>query len=148
VAIQFGASLEGAEEFRRQLRQMSSGARREAVVKAATAMGELLLPKVLERVPVESGTLRDAYEVQVSATKDFEAVATVGADPKKLEARGRYSDGSGKRAPYDRFVEYGTVHAPAQPHLRPAFDEASQQAADAGIGEFELFLDEQVGEAA
>ena len=37
----------------------------------------------------------------------------------------------GKDAFYARFVEFGTVHAPAQPFIGPGFDASKEQAAQA-----------------
>jgi len=54
-------------------------------------------------VPVDTGTLRDS--IQVGSYDAEGATVEVGA-------------------PYAAAVEFGTVHAPAQPYLHPAMDEA------------------------
>lgn len=65
---------------------------------------ELLQREIQDRAPVETGHLRNSYDTHVEDT---------GAG-----AKGRvWSD-----VPYAAHQEYGTVHQPGTPHVRPAIE--------------------------
>lgn len=126
----FQVSVEGAAEFRAKLRQLAEDARKKLVENAARAAGESLLPRVRERVPVDTGTAKENLTMTVKSSRDGEATAIIRP---------------GKRGWYLKFFEYGTKKMPAQPVFGPAFDTHGAQAADAAIGSFESGLEEVVG---
>jgi HK97 gp10 family phage protein len=126
----FQVSLDGAAEFRAALRQITDDAQKKLVERAAKAAGELMLPRVRERVPVRTGTARDHLQMTVKVTRPGEASAHIRP---------------GKRGWYLKFFEYGTVKMAAQPVFGPAFDANADAAAGAAIGEFESGLEEVLG---
>lgn len=103
-----------------------------ALRKGLTAGGQVMLDAVKSLTPVakkgtpqrEPGELRDAMKIKVQLKAKEEAgYAIIGAEYKK-------EDGNQSPGVYDKFVEFGSVHGPAQPHMRPGFDEAKQAALD------------------
>ncbi len=103
-----------------------------ALRKGLMAGGQVLLESVKALTPVakkgtpqrEPGELRDAMKVKIQLKPKEEAgYAVIGAEYKK-------EDGNQSPGVYDKFVEFGSVHGPAQPHMRPGFDASKQKALD------------------
>ena len=76
----------------------------DRLLEAVTELGERIADGAKDRVPVETGALRDAIHVVV---KDDQEVAVVAGD---------------NVAFYGHMVENGTVKAPPHPFLVPAFE--------------------------
>lgn len=75
----------------------------DRLLEAATEIGERVAEGARERVPVDTGSLRDAIHVEA----DSEGVRVIAGD----------SD-----AFYGHIVEHGGAKTPAQPFLTPAFE--------------------------
>ena len=75
---------------------------------------DLIAERAKERVPVETGHLRDA--IHVSDASGFGAGFTVLAGDTE--------------AFYGHLVEFGTVHSSAEPFLVPALEESKDQVAE------------------
>lgn len=75
----------------------------DKLLEGVTALAEQIAEGARERVPVETGALRDAIHVRV----EDDQVAVVAGD---------------NMAFYGHMVENGTVKAPAHPFLVPAFE--------------------------
>ena len=69
-----------------------------AVEDAIKAIADDVLEDAKRRAPVETGRLRDSIELVIVGSTAYIRVG----------------------APYAKFVEFGAVHAPAHPFLRPA----------------------------
>jgi HK97 gp10 family phage protein len=72
---------------------------------AVEEVAERIVEGAQERVPVDSGELRDAIHVE--------------SDRERKEVRVVAGDND---AFYGHLVEYGTTHTPARPFLTPAFE--------------------------
>jgi HK97 gp10 family phage protein len=100
-------TLTGLEEARRQLRRIvpivereSSQGRRNSAARTRDSARAF--------APVRTGALRDA----ITLVDDGPSSTTVGV--------------TGAPSLYAHFPEYGTVHIPAQPFMRPAADQERQ----------------------
>jgi HK97 gp10 family phage protein len=86
------------------------------------------------KAPVRTGNLQAAIVTKRMAESDITAEYVVTARRGKtrdIKAAKSGKGSLGKDAFYLRFVEFGTVHMPAQPVLRPALAENIQAATDA-----------------
>ena len=86
-----------------------------AVEAAAKAGAEQVAEAARQRVPVDTGKLRDAIHTQT-------------------DADGSWVIAGNKKAFYGHIVEHGSVHTPPHPFLVPAFEE-TRGAIEAEIGE-------------
>jgi HK97 gp10 family phage protein len=102
------------------------------IARAATAAGAAVIRKAAQaKVPVDTGNLKKNVIVKRlpkgESSLTSEHIVTV--------RQGKLTDkqkGSGLQdAFYGRFVEFGTAKMPAQPFMRPAFDEKKQEAVEA-----------------
>lgn len=127
--------VDGLRELGERLRKLGSpGAQRiaNAMTGAAAQVIKKRARRNIEASPsIETGSLRDAVIVKKvpksQTTLTSEHIVTV-------RGRGKVSKKTGKKqpeAPHGALVEFGTVHMPAEPYLRPAIDEGRQEAVDA-----------------
>lgn len=114
-------TLEGFEPLQaalRRLPELVASMSADAVQRSSFAIAQ----HAKARVPVRSGALKRnitaTTRVSTSRTRGLTGAVGLSAEP-----------GSGSRGKpptvYWRFVEFGTVHHPAQPFFRPAADEES-----------------------
>ena len=98
----------------------------------ATAAGAGVARKAIKaRAPVDSGNLRAAIimkRVKGSALTEEYVVAVRKGKTRDAKAGKRGEGRQGKDAFYAGFNEFGTVKAPAQPFVRPGFEESVQPA--------------------
>jgi HK97 gp10 family phage protein len=106
---------------------------RKVVRQGLMAAADVVLGAVKARTPVlqkgtpqrRPGELRDAMTKKIRMSpKEESGEVVIGAEYKK-------ADGSQSPGVYDKFVEFGSVHNVAKPHMRPGFDESKQAALDA-----------------
>lgn len=121
--------IEGLKGVEDALAQAGQKLAKRAVRKGLVAGGNVLLDAIRPKVPVllkgtpqkRPGELRDSLAMKVKLSpKEESGVVVIGPEYKKAE--GRQSPGV-----YGLLVELG-LHGPAQPFMRPGFDEASKQA--------------------
>jgi HK97 gp10 family phage protein len=106
---------------------------KKALRKALRAGGQIFIDQAKQRAPVlvkgtpqrRPGELRDSIKgiVKMSPKQESGRI-TVGPTYGKSERR----DSPGL---YGLFVEFGTRYMPAQPYMRPAFDQNARRALDA-----------------
>ncbi len=101
--------ISGFKELERKLARMARTFSERRNKQTARQGAEILLGEMQSLVAVRTGALRDSLAI-------VENDATVMVGP----VRG----GAGSRA---HFVEFGTVNMPAQPFIRPAFDNIEGQ---------------------
>lgn len=116
--------LENHERVLRMLRGMD-GELKERVVDALLKGGEIVAEEARQRVPVDTGRLRDS--IKVKEKKNRQAVQHVGvtveadypanAGVRKTSTR---KQKAGSKEYYAFAVEYGTRHMDARPFLNPA----------------------------
>jgi HK97 gp10 family phage protein len=111
----------GPKLAKRAMRKcLNAGA--DALVAAAKAKAPILKEGTPQRRP---GELRDSIVKKVKLSPKEEAgIVVIGPEYKK-------ADGQQSPGLYGMFVEFGSEHGPAQPYLRPGFDEANKPALDA-----------------
>ena len=118
---ELGKRMKGlSEDVNKKIARASTGAGASVIKKAATAKvprdtGNLAKNVIAKRIPPGETALTSEHIVTVRQGKLTEK-----------------QKGSGLQdAFYGRFVEFGTVNMPAQPFLRPAFDENKERAIQA-----------------
>lgn len=121
--------IEGLKEIEDALASAGPKLARSAVRKALHAGGQVFLNRAKTRAPVlaqatpqrQPGELRDAIaEVDRMDARKQRGRARIGL---KYSKKGAQDPGV-----YGLFVEFGTKNMPAQPYMRPAYDEAKQEA--------------------
>lgn len=102
------------------------------IARAATAAGAVVIRNAAQqKVPVLTGNLKKNIIVkripkgEASLTSEHIVTVRQGKLTKKQRAAGLGD------AFYGRFVEYGTARMPAQPFLRPAYDQNKEKAVQA-----------------
>jgi len=87
----------------------------EVMCKAATEEeAEEILADIRDRAPVDTGTLRDGYHIRHD---EFSGFGGEDSDEYFISTEVRYAP----------FVEFGTVHNAAQPHVLPAVEAGRQR---------------------
>ena len=122
--------LKGVEDA---LAQAGPKLAKRALRKALKAGGDLLVASARSRAPLlkvatkrrQPGELRDSIGMKIVLSAKQES-GTVTIGPLKDKAKGKDSPGT-----WGMFVEFGSVHGPAQPFMRPGFDSSSQAALEA-----------------
>jgi HK97 gp10 family phage protein len=119
------------EAFRRISHDMQIRAGRSATGAAATPIKRRAIRNIKSSPSVETGALSKSVIVkrlpkQQTPPDTSEHIVTVRGRGKKLKS-GRVQDS----APHASKVEFGTVHMPAEPFLRPALDAGKGEAVEA-----------------
>lgn len=123
---ELGAKMRGlSEKVNKSIAASATGAAAKIVKQAAVA-------NVVRSPSVATGSLRDALIVKKAPRG--EAGGLTSAHYVTVRGRGKPRKNSKRKqsiAPHAHFVEFGTVHMPAEPFLRPALDQNLQRATDA-----------------
>lgn len=159
--------VSGLAEIEQKLLQLAPKLARRHLAKAVRAGSNILRDLAKGKVPVKTGALRDRITARVRPSKDGKkVVGTIGilyASPQgkstlttlftgkgafKKEKTGIHAavagDNTQQPGVYGMFLELGTEHAPAQPWLRPAFDEGGQLAIQEAVDELRDGLEDSV----
>jgi HK97 gp10 family phage protein len=113
-------TIEGLPELKRKLQNMSEEMRQAKLETAVLAGGQLIKNEAQVRVPVLTGTLRRSITVQISESNATSASAAIGTN---LAYAARIEFGFNGRDSRGRLYSQ-----PAQPYLRPAFDQERENA--------------------
>lgn len=127
--------VDGLAELGRRLSTLKSDmalkAARSATGAAAQVIKKTAVLKIDSNPSIETGSMRGAVIVKRlpkgESNLTSEHIVTV-------RGRGKTSKKTGikqKDAPYAHYVEFGTVNMPAEPFLRPAFDQNKETAVQA-----------------
>lgn len=117
----------GAENLRDKFVAMTEQARRDVLEQSVPAATDIPMQKIIDRAPEGDGTggYWKAKGVAGHHMKNDVSKETVEhTEDRMVQAIQISGDGF-----YWRFVEFGTVHAPAHPFIRPAFTSTRTQAA-------------------
>lgn len=134
--------VKGLRELGEAMRTLSDDINKKVSRQAVAAGAKLVRDDARRRAPRDSGNLQAAIVMKnltrTKLTARYVVATRSGktADVKAGKAAARSGDKAqrrlvGKDAFYGAFVEFGTVKAPAQPFMRPAFEENQQAALDA-----------------
>lgn len=119
--VKSGVSIEGLPELERALARLGDNLAGEILSKAVGDGAEVFAELMRALAPEKSGDLRDSIVTQ--EMKREPGSAEWGAGPGRLK-RGAPAEGF-----HGMFQELGTVYMPAQPFIRPSFDEGKDEAA-------------------
>lgn len=124
--MEIKVDVKGLQGIEDALAQAGPKIARASIRKGLIEGGQVMLDAVKALTPVmvegtlqrEPGELRDAMAIKVKlSAKEESGYAIIGAEYKK-------EDGDQSPGVWDRFVEFGSVHGSAQPHMRPGFDQS------------------------
>ncbi len=107
--------IEGMDEVIKLVEQLGNAAA-EALDKASTAGAEIVLAAAKQKVPVDTGLLRDSLTLKKSKVR-------------KPHIKSEHVVTRGKGVEHFAPVELGTSKMKAQPFLRPAIDENKKSVA-------------------
>lgn len=140
------ARVEGLSAIAAKMRKLSAEvnqkAARQATAAAARVIKKATVAKIVTNPSIDTGSLRDA--VIVKKLPKGESEGATSAHIVTFRGRGKAYNKKGQRiarAPHARFVEFGTVNMPAEPMLRPAFDNGKEKALDAMVGKLRSAVD-------
>ena len=142
----FDIDIYGLEEIDDRLNQYSKGFAKMCVQRGVAAGGAVLKAAAAERAPVMAQASPNRQPGELRDSIDFLFDADNGNDPSRVGGTisPMYDRSEGWDSPgvWGKFVEYGSVHGPAQPFMRPAVDEEGMDAIDVCIAETGAAMDE------
>lgn len=126
--------VSGLRELGQQMRALGADMAGK-VARQATAAGAGVPRKAIKaRAPKDTGNLQAAIVMKRVRDTQLSAeyvVAVRKGKTRDVKAAKRGEGRLGKDAFYARFPEFGTVKMPAQPFIRPGFEESVQPATEA-----------------
>lgn len=152
--------FEGLAELQKNLDQFTRATQRRVVQRALIKAAAPIADAAKTLAPVDSGDLRDSIIIRARSVKDSGKDAyhqTLRAGGSKSDAVSALRDarranptdvgavqviiGPTADIRYAGLVEFGTIHAHAQPFMRPAFSANSQRALSLVAGEMKLEIE-------
>lgn len=131
MASSVTVKVEGLRELGERMKGLSEDMNNR-IARAATAAGAVVIRDAAkQKAPVRTGNLKKNIIVkrlpkgESSLTSEHIVTVRKGKLTKKQQASGLND------AFYAQFVEYGTAKMPAQPFLRPAYDQNKEKAVQA-----------------
>lgn len=118
------SEVSGLSDLQRQLGALGLGLSGEHLQACTEAAAAPILREAQARVPVATGDLRGHLETQSQHSQSHASTTVQVAQ-----------SGRGGAAHEAVFLEYGTSHMPARPFMRPAFEAAKEEAAQAFTNE-------------
>ncbi len=123
-----------AEALGRQLDQFAKNIREEVAFSGVAAMARVLQDEARAQVPVMTGQLRAAIYRVYSPEQSDENLKTYRISWNR------------RKAPHGHLIEFGTSRAPAQPFMRPAYENKIDEAIAEGKARMAERLAEVQGE--
>lgn len=126
--------VKGLRELGAAMRGLSADMAGKVARQAVAAGAGVSRKAIRQKAPVDTGNLRAAIvmkrEKNTRLTEEY--VVAVRKGKRRDVAAAKSGQGKlGKDAYYAHMVEFGTVKMPAQPFVRPGFEETAQAATDA-----------------
>lgn len=112
--IGFSLKVRGADQVRAKLQGLDRITSVNAMTKAALEGAEVIREEIAARAPRDTGLLSQNIRKVAFRRRKARVVVAIGPDPKRVK--------------HGWFQEYGTIHHPAQPFMRPALDTCGNQA--------------------
>lgn len=122
--------ITGLEDCERKLHELGPKLATRALKDALQAAGEVFQAAIEARAPYGPHRFAHTNEVVYGAIQQN---IDVGLQMLVLEDGGMVRVGPDKKVFWAKFCEFGTVHEPARPFIRPAFDESKEDALDAFV---------------
>lgn len=133
--------VEGLQQLGEAMRELGADMAGKIARAATNAAAQTVKKAAQNRAPVATGNLKRniiVKRLRKSETKlSSEHIVTV----RKGRLTTKQKQAGLQDAYYASFVEYGTVHAPAQPFLRPGFEAAKKSALDAAVARMKQRID-------
>lgn len=101
---------------------------RRATGRAAGVVKKLAVQHVISSPSVETGSLRDAIVAKKATKAETGQLTSMHLVAVRVRKTGRKTKTHQSTAPHAHFVEFGTVNMPAEPFMRPAFDQGKERA--------------------
>lgn len=142
--------VDGLRQLGERMRTLKSDialkAGQSATAAAAAVIKKLAIAKVISSPSVVTGSLRDSIIIKRLGKRDTnltsEHIVTVRGRGKKTDKK---IGGKQNNAPHAHFIEFGTVNMPAEPFLRPAFDQGKEKALDALVDQLRKQIEKAGG---
>lgn len=126
--------VSGLRELGQRMRSLSADMAGKVARQATAAGAGVARKNIKARVPVDTGNLRAAVVMKrvrdTNLTEEY-VVAVRKGKRRDVTAAKKGEGKLGKDAYYAHMVEFGTVKMPAQPFVRPGFEESVQPATEA-----------------
>nr|WP_113869631.1 HK97-gp10 family putative phage morphogenesis protein [Brenneria salicis]NMN90975.1 HK97 gp10 family phage protein [Brenneria salicis ATCC 15712 = DSM 30166]RBP57330.1 HK97 gp10 family phage protein [Brenneria salicis ATCC 15712 = DSM 30166]RLM28533.1 hypothetical protein BHG07_17240 [Brenneria salicis ATCC 15712 = DSM 30166] len=144
--IDFGLDFSGLNDIARDLEKLSRAENNKVLRDATRAGAEVLKEEVIDRAPVRTGKMRKNVVVLTQKSRRKGEISSGvhirGVNPRTGNSDNTMKADNPRNAFYWRFVEMGTIKAPAHPFVRPAFDARQEEAANAAITRANRAIDE------
>lgn len=131
MANGFGVDLSDLKLLEQDLKLLTKVEQRRSIKKGLRKGANLLRDEVKKRVPVKTGKLKK--NIVSGQRGNMAGVYIRGTNKEGTNSDTTMKADDPKNAFYWRLVEYGTSHSPAQPFIRPAFDDKESEAEKAVI---------------
>lgn len=140
MAVKTTVRVEGLQQLGEKMRRLSLAVNTKIVRQATGAAARVIKKGTVANIvsnhsrngsAVDTGSLRDS--VIVKKLPKGESEGATSAHIVTFRGRGKPYNKKGQkiaRAPHAHLVEFGTVNMPAEPSLRPAFDNGKEKALD------------------
>jgi HK97 gp10 family phage protein len=141
-------NLTGFKELAEKLKQLPKKVAKNGLRRAVSSGAAIVRNAARKRAPVDTGEMK--RDIMMKREKDKQGSGTTGAVYSVYVRSGKKSRLAGKKRDVERdsfywkFVEFGTKTIPAQPFMRPGFEESKGEA----IGAIGKSLDETIQAAA
>jgi HK97 gp10 family phage protein len=109
VANRIGVTITGVQELQGKLRALDLVVRRELLLEAATAGGEIVLTDARANAPRATGALAEGLTLKEAGRVSDSREGVVDVGPDKMEF-------------YGFFIEFGTAFLAPRPFLMPALE--------------------------
>lgn len=137
MAASVTVEVKGLRELREKMRQLSTKVATKVAVSATGAAARVIKKKAVTNITsnpsIDTGSLRASVITKKvpksQAQVTSEHIVTVRGRGKPYNKKGQKIN----RAPHAHLVEFGTVNMPAEPFLRPAFDNGKTEALNAMV---------------
>lgn len=126
-----GSLRQLGENMRTMKREIALKIARSATNAGAQVIKKRAIRHIETSPSVETGSLRDAVVVKRATKAETAPLTSVHLVAVRQRQTGRKTKTKQPTAPHAHFVEFGTVHMPAEPFMRPAFDEGKEDALNA-----------------
>lgn len=143
--IDFNLDFSALNGIARDLEVLSKAENNKVLRDATRAGAQVIRKEVIAKAPVKTGkTRKNVVVVTQKSRRRGEISSGVhirGVNPRTGNSDTTMKASDPKNAFYWRFVELGTVNAPAHPFVRPAFDAREAEAAQAVINQANAAID-------
>jgi HK97 gp10 family phage protein len=142
--------VDGLRELGQQFKKLDAGMQKKAAPRATAAGAQVIKKRARRKIQtnpsIDTGSLLNAVIVKKvpksEAQLTSEHIVTVRGRGKKPKKEGKRPQAI---APHAHLVEFGTVHMPAEPFLRPAIEEGKGEAVDAMTEKLRSFVEQEAG---